>query len=451
MERASNTGSISLQQLDTINSLLQEGNEVTITFNSKGTTITAVKVLSTPGLKLSDQEPGVSGPRKIPLELRKAEIAAEKDTVTVREKVFKKLKSAKNSLLGKFKSKFHKATDDLKQSDTSVSAKVKNSFNEMKKAIKHENWEKIPEESMMGGSEQLKLEAQAHNDRIVKLESAEKQEVNKQTELDKLKELYKDTIKVCENPDEAIHSKKRITLQIPIEDADPVIIASTDPVARNDLVNMVIKQVGNSGLFSRMEQLGSEIKQLKSEQKQLKSSIKDSGKEILKHFKEQQHTLEQGKGRNTRLSELQDTLTQQRIKLDDRVDQLQAEIRALKTEKQQAQESVAEQKKLLSDLKKELSLLSKIPKEREGIPEAYSGTVNRIQKAQESIEIGSARLKAIPGEMKEKKAELDTKMKEVESLQKGKELKQQEKADKRDIEAEQNMLKQQLGKKLRKK
>ncbi|MGO0306286.1 hypothetical protein ACTL6P_06670 [Endozoicomonas acroporae] len=430
MERASNTGSLSLQQLDTIKTLLQEGNKVTITFGPKGTvTITAVKVLSTPGLKLSDQEPGVSVPKKIPLEQRKVERAAEKDTVSVREKVFKK----------------------LKQFNTSVSEKLKSSFNGIKKAIKHENWEKIPEESMMGGSEQLKHEAQVHNDRIDQLESAEKQEIDKQTELDRLKEVYEDTIKVCENPKGAIHSKKRIILPIPIEDADPVIIASTDPDTRKDLVDMVIKQVKKSGLSDRMEQLDSEIKQLRSEQKELKASIKESGNEILKHFKEQQHTLEQGKGRNTRLSELQDTLTEQRIKLDDKVDQLQAEIRALKTEKQQAQESVAEQKKLLSDLKKELSLLSKIPKEREGIPEAYSATVNRIQDAQEIIEIGSARLEAIPGEMKEKKAELDTKMKEVESLQKGKELKQQEKADKREIEAEQNKLKQQLGKNLRKK
>ncbi|WP_163369446.1 hypothetical protein [Endozoicomonas acroporae] len=430
MERASNTGSLSLQQLDTIKTLLQEGNKVTITFGPKGTvTITAVKVLSTPGLKLSDQEPGVSVPKKIPLEQRKVERAAEKDTVSVREKVFKK----------------------LKQFNTSVSEKLKSSFNGIKKAIKHENWEKIPEESMMGGSEQLKHEAQVHNDRIDQLESAEKQEIEKQTELDRLKEVYEDTIKVCENPKGAIQSKKRIILPIPIEDADPVIIASTDPDARKDLVDMVIKQVKKSGLSDRMEQLDSEIKQLRSEQKELKASIKESGNEILKHFKEQQHTLEQGKGRNTRLSELQDTLTEQRIKLDDKVDQLQAEIRALKTEKQQAQESVAEQKKLLSDLKKELSLLSKIPKEREGIPEAYSATVNRIQDAQEIIEIGSARLEAIPGEMKEKKAELDTKMKEVESLQKGKDLKQQEKADKREIEAEQNKLKQQLGKNLRKK
>ncbi|MBO9480046.1 hypothetical protein [Salinisphaera sp. G21_0] len=430
MERASNTGSLSLQQLDTIKSLLQEGNECTITFGPKGTvTITAVKVLSTPGLKLSDQEPGASGPKKIPLERRKVEIAAEKDTVSIREKVFNK----------------------LKQFNTSVSEKLKSSFNSIKKAVKHENWEKIPDTSIKGGSDQLKLEAQVHNDSIDKLESLEKQEVDKQTELDTLKQLYKDTIKVCENPEGAIHSKKKITLPIPIEGADPVIIASTDPDAREALVDMVIKQVESSGLSDRMEQLDSDIKQLKTEQKQLKTSLKENGKEILKHFNEQQHTLEQGKGRNTKLSELQDTLTEQRIKLDDKVDQLQAEIRALKTEKQQAQEYVAEQKKLLSNLKKELSLLSKIPQEREGIPEAYSGTVNRIQEAQESIEIGSARLKAIPGEMKEKKAELDTKMKEVESLQKGKELKQQEKADKREIKAEQNMLKQQLGKNLRKK
>lgn len=430
MERASNTGSLSLQQLDTIKTLLQEGNEVTITFGLKGTvTIEAVKVLSTPGLKLSDQEPGASGPKKIPLERRKVEIAAEKDTVSIREKVFNK----------------------LKQFNTSVSEKLKSSFNSIKKAVKHENWEKIPDTSIKGGSDQLKLEAQAHNDRIDQLESAEKQEVDKQTELDKLKELYKDTIKVCENPDGAIHSKKRIYLPIPIEDADPVIIASADPGARKDLVNLVIKQVENSGLSDRMEQLDSEIQKLRTEQKQLKSSLKESGKEILKHFKEQQHTLEQGKGRNTRLSELQDTLTQQRIKLDDKVDQLQTEIRALKAEKQQTQESVAEQKKLLSDLKKQLSLLSMIPKEREGIPEAFNATVNRIEKAQKIIETGSDRLEAIPGEIKEKKAELDTKIKEVESLQKGKELKQQEKADKREIEAEQNMLKQQLGKKLRKK
>ncbi|WP_422465999.1 hypothetical protein [Endozoicomonas sp. ALC013] len=430
MDRASNTGSLSLQQLDTIKTLLQEGNKVTITFGPKGTvTITAVKVLSTPGLKLSDQESGVSVPKKIPLEQRKVGIAAEKDTVSVRKKVFKK----------------------LKQFNTSVSEKLKSSFNGIKKAVKHENWEKIPEESIKGGSDQLKLEAQAHNDRIDQLESAEKQEVDKQTELDKLKQLYKDTIKVCENPDGVIHSKKRISLPIPIEDADPVIIASTDPDARKDLVNMVIKQVENSGLSDRMERLDSEIQKLRSEQKQLKSSIKDSGKEILKHFKEQQHTLEQGKGRNTRLSELQDTLTQQRIKLDDKVDQLQTEIRALKAEKQQTQESVAEHKKLLSDLKKQLSLLSMIPKEREGIPTAFTATVNSIEKAQKIIENGSARLEAIPGEMKEKKAELDTKMKEVDSLQKGKELKQQEKADKREMEAEQNMLKQQLGRNLRKK
>ncbi|MGI2026602.1 hypothetical protein [Endozoicomonas acroporae] len=429
MERASNTGSLSLQQLDTIKTLLEEGNKCTITFGKGTVTITAVKVLSTPGLKLSDREPGVSGPQKIPLERRKVEIAAEKDTVSVREKVFKK----------------------LKQFNTSVSEKLKSSFNGIKKAIKHENWEKIPEESMMGGSEQLKHEAQVHNDRIDQLESAEKQEIEKQTELDRLKEVYEDTIKVCENPKGAIHSKKRITLPIPIEDADPVIIASTDPDARKDLVDMVINQVKKSGLSDRMEQLGSEIKQLKSEQKQLKASIKESGKETLKHFKEQQHTLEQGKGRNTRLSELQDTLTEERIKLDDKVDQLQTEIRALKLEKQQTQEYVAEQKKLLSGLKKELSLLSKIPKEREGIPAAFTATVNSIQDAQESIEIGSARLEAIPGEMKEKKAELDTKIKEVESLQKGKELKQQEKADKREIESEQNKLKQQLGKNLRKK
>lgn len=453
MERASGAGFLTREQLETVKSLMDDGNnECRITFGANGkVTIEAVKVVSTPGLKLSNQQLDVSVPEKIPLKQRKVGIAAEKDTVTVREKVFEKLKSVGNNLKDKFQSKLHKVKDNLKQFEASVSTKLKSSISDIKKAIKHENWEKIPEDSVKDASDQLQLEAQVHNDSIDQLEVLETQEAERQAELDTLNQVYKNTYKVCEDPESVIQSKKKITVPIPVEGAEPVIIDSPDPVTRREQVNKVISEVGHSDLADRLDQLDAELLQARTGQEQLKASLKESGDRILELFKAEQHTLEQGRDRDARLSELQDTLTEQRIALDDQVDQLQAEIRALKKEKQQTQEYVAEQKKYLSEFKRELSLLSKIPKDREGIQQAYNATVTNIQRTQEFIEMGSARLKALPGEIKEKKAELEPKIKAVDSLEKGEELKKQEKADNREVEAEQNKLKQQLGKNLRKK
>ncbi|WP_257295022.1 hypothetical protein [Endozoicomonas sp. YOMI1] len=457
MDGVSGAGSMSFPQEQFINNLskhLADGHKVSVKFTDQGEfTIQVVKdVQSTSGLKLSDQQPDVSVPRKIPLQQRKAEVAAEKDTATVRKSVFKMLKSAKNYLQNKISSKFPKAAENLKKFDASVGAKIKNTFSDIKKAIKHENWEKIPGDSLKGGSDQLKLEAQMHNDSIDQLESLKNQEADRKTELDTLNQVYKNTRKVFEDSEGVIHSKKRITVPIPIEGADPVIIESSDPVARRGQVNKVLDKIKESGFAERINQLDSEIKQTRSEQKQLKASMKESGNRILELFKAEQHTLDQAEAKNTRLSKLQDDLSEKRINLESQVEQLQAEIRALKIEKQETKEYVAQQKENLSKFNKDLSLVGKFSANYDdAIPTSNEKIISCIKDAQEMIEIGSARLKAIPGEMKEKKAELDTKMKEIDNLQKGKELKKHEKADKGEIAAEQNKLKQQLGKNLRKK
>ncbi|USE38577.1 hypothetical protein [Endozoicomonas sp. SCSIO W0465] len=449
MEGTSGAGSVSLQQQQLIQDLTDKGNKCKITFGVNGeVSIEVMKdVQPTPGLKLSGQPSDASVPRKIPLKQRKAEIAAEKDTVTVREFIFNKLKSAKNHIQTAFTKKFPKAAER----NSSFKESISKTFSDFKKAIKHENWEIIPEDSLKNGSEQLILEAQVHNDSINQLESLEGQQTEKQTELDTLNRVYKNTRKVCEDPEGVIHSKKRITVPIPIEGADPVIIESSDPLVRRDQVNEVMSQVRESGFVDRIKQLDSEIKFAKSEQKQLKSSIKESGNKILELFKAEQHTLDQAKDRNTNLSKLQDKLSDERIKEDTEAEQLQDEILGLKNEKQQTKQYITEEKKSLSKLNKDLNSLSKLKINNPDIIKVCDSMKASIQEKEELIEHGNARLKAIPNEIKKKKAALDDKMKAIDSLQQGKKLKEQEKADKREINDEQNKLKQQLGKNLRKK
>lgn len=453
MDGSSWVNSLSLSPEKLIKSLTDDGYKCSVKFGANGevTAIETVKVSPTPGLKLSDQQPGVSVPKKVPLQQRKAEIAAEKDTVTVREKVFKILKSARNYLQSKFQSKFPKAAESLKQFDESVSAKLKSSISGIKKALKHENWEKIPADLIKGGSDQLKFEVQVHNNNIDQLERLENHEAEKQTELDKLKQVYKNTRKVCGDPESVIQSKKRMTVPIPEEGAEPIIIESSDPMVRRGQVNEILERVNKSDFANKVNQLDSEIKKTRSEQKQLKASMKESGDRILELFKAGQHTLDQAEARDASLSKLQNDLSEKRIELDARVEQLQPEIRILKNEMKQLKKFVAQQKKDLSELNKEIKLFTKIGPNDPNLINACNDRKADIEEVQRLIETGNDRLKEIPAEIKEKKAELDTKMKELDSLQKGKELKRHEKADNEEIAAEQNNLKQQLGKNLRKK
>ncbi|WP_066013034.1 hypothetical protein [Endozoicomonas atrinae] len=450
MESASGAGSANLQQLQTIQDLADKGMKCEVKFGVNGE-ITSIEVMKdvqpTPGLKLSDQQPDVSVPRKIPLKQRKAEIAAEKDTVTVREAIFNKLKSVKNYFQTKFESKFPKAAERNRNFEASVSK----AFSDFKKAVKHENWEKIPEDSVKAGSDQLKTEVEVHNESIDQLESLESQKAERKTELDTLNKVYKNTRKVCEDPEGVIQSKARITVPIPIEGVDPVVIESSDPLVRREQVNEVMAQFKESGFVDRIRQLDSEIQHAKSEQKQLKESMKESGNRILELFMEEQNTLSQAEDRNTKLSQFQGTLTEQRLELDSEVEQLQSEIRALKNEKQQAEQYVSEQKNLLPALNKKLKSLSKLGLDDPGIKKVHDEKMGELQDAQEVIDIGNARLKSIPGEMKEKKAQLETKMKAIEDLQKGKELNKQEKTYSKEVDAERARLESQLGKRLRKK
>ena len=458
MDGSSLVNSLSLSPEKLIKSLTDDGYKCSVKFgaNGKVTAIETVKVSPTTGLKLSDQ-PDVSVPKKVPLQQRKAEIAAEKDTVTVREKVFKKLKSARNYLQSKFQSKFPKAAESLKQFDASVSAKLKSSIRGIKKALKHENWEKIPADSIKGGSDQLKFEVQVHNNNIDQLERLENHEAEKQTELDKLKQVYKNTRKVCGDPESVIQSKKRMTVPIPEEGADPeegaepIIIESSDPMVRRGQVNEILERVNKSDFANKVNQLDSEIKKTRSEQKQLKASMKESGDRILELFKAGQHTLDQAEARDASLSKLQNDLREKSIELDARVEQLQPEIRILKNEMKGLKKFVAQQKKYLSELNKEIKLFTKIGPNDPNLINACNDRKADIEEVQRLIETSNDRLKEIPAEIKEKKAELDTKMKELDNLQKGKELKRHEKADKEEVAAEQNNLKQQLGKNLRKK
>ncbi|WP_257266576.1 hypothetical protein [Endozoicomonas sp. ONNA2] len=437
-------------QQDVVTGLLRQGNRVTCTagFRKGRVIIEGVKtVVPTSGLKLSDKHSENSVPRETSLQQRKTEVADEKNTATVKESVFKKVKSY---LHNKISSKFSKAEE--KQKHVDGSGKINHAFSDFKKAMKHENWEKIPEKSVEGGSGELQEAVKTHNESIDKLEQLENGKDNMQKELDSLNKLYKNTRKVLVDSQSVINSKSKIIVPIPLEGSEPVVIQSSNPVVRMGQVDSIRNQVMSSGFAKKLEDLESGIRDASKAQKQLKAKMKQSGNEILDLFKKYQPDSEQAKARSDGLIEKKSNLEDRKAQLNEEVQNLKNAIDRLKKEKKQIKNQLAEDKVELIRFKNSRSSVKGISDRNEGIGQLRKTINENIENKNASITTGQERLDEIPEAIKSKEKELDKKIKELDGLKKeGKELKNQEKADKKAYIAEQDMLKQQLGKKRRKK